>query len=113
MDREKENSFPPFFTNDSVEYVLLVNFLNELWEVDYQNGIALNVTEIIKPEAVGNLINYPGRIEEFLSNSRDIKKLHFHESVNFPMRIHFNTTNSSIFKNLKKNNKKNEITNIK
>lgn len=72
-----------------MEYILLDTNGNELWEVDYQNGIALNVTEIINPETTGNIIRYSGKIEDFLSNERGLKKLHFHESVNFPMRVHF------------------------
>lgn len=72
-----------------MEYILLDTNGNELWEVDYQNGIALNVTEIINPETTGNIIRYSGKIEDFLLNERGLKKLHFHESVNFPMRVHF------------------------
>ncbi|HYF98566.1 MAG TPA: hypothetical protein VD815_00595 [Candidatus Saccharimonadales bacterium] len=90
MNTDKESNFPtPSASSKSVEYILLDNNGNELWEVDYQNGIALNVTEIINPETTGNIIRYSGKIEDFLLNERGLKKLHFHESVNFPMRVHF------------------------
>ncbi|MDQ2685578.1 MAG: hypothetical protein M3Y25_07020 [Thermoproteota archaeon] len=90
MNTDKESNVPaPSTSSKSVEYILLDTNGNELWEVDYQNGIALNVTEIINPETTGNIIRYSGKIEEFLLNERGLKKLHFHESVNFPMRVHF------------------------
>jgi hypothetical protein len=88
LNTEKESNVP---TPTAVEYVLLEEVTNELWEVDYENGIALNVTEIIKPELAANMIRFSGKIEDFLSNERGLKKLHFHESVNFPMRVHFET----------------------
>lgn len=90
MNTDKESNVPaPSTSSKSVEYILLDTNGNELWEVDYQNGIALNVTEIINPETTGNIIRYSGKIEDFLLNERGLKKLHFHESVNFPMRVHF------------------------
>ena len=90
MNTDKESNVPaPSASSKSVEYILLDTNGNELWEVDYQNGIALNVTEIINPETTGNIIRYSGKIEDFLLNERGLKKLHFHESVNFPMRVHF------------------------
>ena len=88
MNTEKESNVP---TPTAVEYVLLDGVTNELWEIDYENGIALNVTEIIKLELTGNVVRFSGKIEDFLSNERGLKKLHFHESVNFPMRVHFET----------------------
>ena len=89
MNTEKESNIPASSASKSVEYILLESIGNELWEIDYQNGIALNVTEIINPETTGNIIRYSGKIEDFLSNERGLRNLHFHESVNFPMRVHF------------------------
>ena len=89
LNTEKESNFPSPSAAKSVEYVLLTGVNNEIWEIDYQNGIALNVTEIINPATTGNVVKYSGKIEEFLSSERGLKKLHFHESVNFPMRVHF------------------------
>jgi hypothetical protein len=89
LNTEKESNVPTSSASESVEYVLLESIGNELWEIDYQNGIALNVTEIINPETAGKIIKYTGKIEEFLLNERRLKNLHFHESVNFPMRVHF------------------------
>ena len=89
MNTDKESNIPASSASKSVEYILLESIGNELWEIDYQNGIALNVTEIINPETAGNIIRYSGKIEDFLSNERGLRNLHFHESVNFPMRVHF------------------------
>lgn len=89
LNTEKESNVPSPSATKSVEYVLLTGVVNELWEIDYQDRIALNVTEIINPATTGNVIQYTGKIEEFLVIERGLKKLHFHESVNFPMRVHF------------------------
>jgi hypothetical protein len=89
LNTEKESDFPSSSAAKSVEYVLLTGIVNELWEIDYQNGIALNVTEIINPDTTANIVRYSGKIEEFLINERGLKNLHFHESVNFPIRVHF------------------------
>ena len=89
MNTDKDSNIPASSASKSVEYILLESIGNELWEIDYQNGIALNVTEIINPETTGNIIRYSGKIEDFLSNERGLRNLHFHESVNFPMRVHF------------------------
>jgi hypothetical protein len=89
LNTDKESNIPASSASKSVEYILLESIGNELWEIDYQNGIALNVTEIINPETTGNIIRYSGKIEDFLSNERGLRNLHFHESVNFPMRVHF------------------------
>jgi hypothetical protein len=89
LNTDKESNVPTPSASKSVEYILLDTIGNELWEVDYQNGIALNVTEIINSETTGNIIRYSGKIEDFLLHERGLKRLHFHESVNFPMRVHF------------------------
>ncbi|MBA3749722.1 MAG: hypothetical protein H0X03_02265, partial [Nitrosopumilus sp.] len=52
---ERENN------NTNIEYVLTDGTDKELWEIDYGKKIALNVSEIIKPESVADkLTTYSG-----------------------------------------------------
>jgi hypothetical protein len=68
----------------------------EFWEIDYKNKIALDVTEIIKPESIDKLIRYSGKIEEFLQKERGCKDIHFHNSFRFPSRIHLKNNNHNL-----------------
>lgn len=89
-DLEKENN------DTNLEYVILNGSENELWEIDYKNNIALNVSEVIKPQSIYKLITYPGKIDEFLQKERGCKNIHFHCSFSLPPRIHLNDRNSKV-----------------
>jgi hypothetical protein len=80
----------------SLEYVFVKDNGNELWEIDYRRNIALEVSEIIKPESIDNLITYSGKIETFLQNERGCKNIHFHYSFSLPKRIHLMDQNSKL-----------------
>jgi hypothetical protein len=86
-----------------LEYVLIDgNDNNELWEIDYDNGRALDVSEVVKLETIkSNLTRYSGRIEDFLIKERRCKNIHPHNRMVFPERIH---TKSCTF-DINKNNK--------
>lgn len=68
-------------TNRSnVEYVLLNG--NELWEIDYNAGLAIDVTEVIRRESLKQKpIGYAGSIEDYLAKQKKCKNFHFHESA--------------------------------
>ncbi len=79
------------YDNTKVEYVLLYDTDGnqmELWEIDYNNSIALDVTEVTQPESIDTVISYKGRIENFLSKERGYDDIHFHSSFGMPARIH-------------------------
>ena len=83
--------------NDSnLEYVLLNGIDGEFWEIDYENNIALNVSEVINQETVGKVTSYSGKIEEFLTKERGCNNIHFHNSFSIPMRIHMNNPKSKL-----------------
>jgi hypothetical protein len=88
LNIEKEN-------NDiNLEYVLLDSIGEELWEIDYENNIALNVSDVIKHDSVNKLTTYSGKIEDFLTKERGCNNIHFHNSFSIPMRIHMNSQKS-------------------
>ncbi len=80
----------------NLEYVLLNGIEEELWEIDYENNIALNVSDIVKQGSVSKLTTYPGKIEDFLTKERGCDSIHFHNSFSIPMRIHMNTQKSKL-----------------
>ncbi len=80
----------------NLEYVFVKGNVNELWEIDYRKNTALDVSEVIKLESIGNLITYSGKIEDFLQKERGCKNIHFHNSFIFPNRIHLKDQNSKL-----------------
>jgi hypothetical protein len=93
MDLENRND------DTKLEYVLLDDNDNnekELWEIDYNNNIALNVSEVIKPDSIDGLLTYSGKIEAFLLNERGCDNIHFHDSLGIPTRIHLNVKKTKL-----------------
>ncbi len=80
--------------NDIIEYVLLNdddnnNHVQELWEINYTNGHALDVSEIMKSDSLqNNVTRYSGTIEDFLKKERECRNISFHDSMNLPTSIH-------------------------
>jgi hypothetical protein len=52
-----------------LEYVILNDNESELWEIDYDTGHAVNVSDYMKIDSLkqGSIIKYSGTIEDFLS----------------------------------------------
>jgi hypothetical protein len=73
-----------------LEYILLNDNEDELWEIDYDKGHAINVSEYVKLDLLNydNIIRYSGTIEDFLINGRACKNVHFHETMGVPARLH-------------------------
>jgi hypothetical protein len=62
------------------EFVVL-NGEQELWEVDYENKIALNISELnIRKEKV---VEYAGSIEDYL-RQKGFTEVHFHQRGTLP-----------------------------
>jgi hypothetical protein len=75
-----------------LEYVLINNDVDELWEIDYERKLAINVSEYVRIESIkAKLIRYFGTIEDFLINERSCKNIHFHKNMPLPERIHTET----------------------
>ena len=73
-----------------LEYVLLIG--NELWEIDYDRGSAIDVSEVMRKDSVKlKPIEYSGSIEDYLINQRKCKNVHFHNSAFGSARAHIKT----------------------
>lgn len=75
-----------------IEFVVLNDDEQELWEIDYEKKIALNVSDlgIIK----NIVINYAGTIEDFLKE-KGFSEVHFHDNSSLPSRAHYTKRNCS------------------
>ena len=76
-----------------LEYVIINSNYDEIWEIDYKNKIAIDISEIVKPSSIENPIKYSGKIEEYLQKEKGYKEIHFHDSFRFPKRIHLKDQN--------------------
>lgn len=85
---------------ENLEYIFLTQN-QELWEIDYNKGHAIDITEINRKKLSElNALEYGQTIVEFLTKERGCQNIHFHDSMNFQTRIHL--TNS---KTIHHNNK--------
>ena len=76
------------------EFVSLNGDEQELWEIDYENNIALNISELnIRKEKV---IEYPGTIEDYLKE-KGFMEVHFHERGTFASRAHYGNVKNCSF----------------
>jgi hypothetical protein len=73
-----------------LDYVILNDDESELWEIDYDTGHAANVSEYVQLDLLehDNIVKYSGRIEDFLSEQRRCKNIHFHETMDVQTRLH-------------------------
>ena len=73
-----------------LEYVILNDNESDLWEIDYDTGHAVNVSDYMKIDSLkqGSIIKYSGTIEGFLSEQRRCKNIHFHETMDIQPRLH-------------------------
>lgn len=77
------------------EFVLLSGVDKELWEIDYENKIALNVSELnIRKEKV---IEYAGTIEDYL-REKGFTEVHFHQRGTLPARAHYGHVQNCSFR---------------
>jgi hypothetical protein len=84
---------------DIIGYVLLNNDdnnMNELWEINYTAGHALDVSEVIKSDSLkNNVTRHSGTIEDFLTKERECRNISFHDSMNLPTSIHLKANRST------------------
>lgn len=72
--------------DNMVEFVVLNDDEQELWEIDYEKKIALNVSDLGIIKDI--VINYAGTIEDFLKE-KGFSEVHFHDSSSLPSRAHY------------------------
>ncbi len=75
-----------------IEFVTLNDDDQEVWEIDYDKKIALNISDlgIVKDK----VSHYTGTIENFLREKGFIE-VHFHDNSSLPSRAHYKTRNCS------------------
>jgi len=72
-----------------LEYIVLNNNEDELWEIDYDTGIATNVSGYMKLESVRTQVTkYSGAIEDFLVRERSRTNVHHHEDMTIRAKFH-------------------------
>ncbi len=73
-----------------LEYVILNDDESELWEIDYDSGHAANVSDYMNVDSLkyDSVVRYSGKIDDFLSEQRGCKKIHFHETMDDQPRLH-------------------------
>jgi hypothetical protein len=67
----------------------------ELREIDYENKIALNISDINIVKH--NVSNYVGTIEDFLKE-KGFTEVHFHENGSLPSRAHYESKRNCSFR---------------
>jgi hypothetical protein len=78
-----------------IEFVVLNEDENELWEIDYEKKIALNVSDL---GFVKNKVsNYTGTLENFLKE-KGFSEVHFHNNSSLPSRAHYNGSPNCTFR---------------
>jgi hypothetical protein len=78
--------------DNMIEFVTLNDDDQEVWEIDYDKKIALNISDlgIVKDK----VSHYTGTIENFLREKGFIE-VHFHDNSSLPSRAHYKTRNCS------------------
>jgi hypothetical protein len=73
-----------------LKYVILNDNESELWEVDYDTGHAANVSEYVQLDSLkhNTVVKSSGTIEDFLSEQRGCKNIHFHDTMDVQARLH-------------------------
>ena len=77
------------------EFVMLEGDEKELWEIDYQKKIALNISDLNFVK--NNVSNYVGTIEGFLKE-KGFTEIHFHENGSLPSRAHYKSKRNCSFR---------------
>ena len=62
-----------------LEHIILNNNEDEVWEIDYDYGMAVNVSEYMKMNLVNTeIIKYSGSIKDFLEKERSCSNVQSH-----------------------------------
>lgn len=81
--------------DNMVEFVVLNDDEQELWEIDYEKKIAINISDLNVVK--NNVSNYIGTIQDFLKE-KGFTEVHFHESGPLPSRAHYGSKRSCSFR---------------
>lgn len=77
------------------EIVALSGEAREIWEIDYEKKVALDISEINIVE--DKVTKYAGTIEEYLK-TKGFTEIHFHETGSLPSRAHYSSKRNCSFR---------------
>ena len=81
--------------DNMIEFVVLNDDEQELWEIDYERKIALNISDL---DIMKNKVsNYTGTIEDFLKE-KGFSEVHFHNNSSLPSRAHYSSKRNYSFR---------------
>jgi len=77
------------------EFVILEGDQQELWEIDYEKKIAINISElnIVK----NKMTRYDGTIQDYLTE-KGFTEVHFHATGSLPSRSHYSSKRNCSFR---------------
>jgi len=77
------------------EFVILEGDQQELWEIDYEKKIAINISElnIVK----NKMTRYDGTIQDYL-REKGFTEVHFHGRGSLPSRAHYSNKRNCSFR---------------
>ena len=86
--------------NDSVyrilnEFVILEGDQQELWEIDYEKKIAINISDLNIIE--NKMTRYDGTIKDYLKE-KGFTEVHFHKTGSLPSRAHYSSKRNCSFR---------------
>ena len=77
------------------EFVVLNDDEQELWEIDYEKKVALNISDLNIVE--NKVTKYVGTIEDYLME-KGFTEVHFHERGTLPSRAHYGNVQNCSFR---------------
>jgi hypothetical protein len=77
------------------EFVVLNDDEQELWEIDYEKKVALNISNLNIVE--NKVTKYVGTIEDYLKE-KGFTEVHFHETGSLPSRAHYSSKRNCSFR---------------
>ena len=77
------------------EFVILEGDQQELWEIDYEKKIAINISDlnIVKSK----MTRYDGTIQDYLTE-KGFTEVHFHATGSLPSRAHYSSKRNCSFR---------------
>ena len=77
------------------EFVILEGDQQELWEIDYEKKIALNISDLNIIE--NKMTRYDGTIKDYL-REKGFTEVHFHKTGSLPSRAHYSSKRNCSFR---------------
>ena len=77
------------------EFVILEGDQQELWEIDYEKKIAINISDLNIVE--NKMTRYDGTIKDYLTE-KGFTEVHFHERGSLPSRAHYSSKRNCSFR---------------